>query len=405
LSVTRWTVSIVIMCTPSELVALRYKLRECYEAGEGDDDRRKEPSANKSQLFDAIWSLFRDLDAATHESATVRSEFRALKTAVFANASNGFVTQETQDCLDRPNTGWDAIHKLAAEQNPPPAPPPSAVAGTGDGGNGSGSNGSGHGFDQADANEDIFRSQTVDRTYADYKEAVRQSQAASQVATEAQAVQKRDDRLKDREQLQREKRVRYTKATGRWPTCPIMCGSKVCNGDPCAERYPDEKFDHPTVCRDKTHTVRGEVGNCLLFHFWALQQSKNSRGGTSGGYSGGYPRTGKWQGNAPKQGNAHKQGNAPKPQPHQDSKTVRDLKNKLSKAQTDLKTERLGKQPTYAQVAVPTLPPQQPLQLQQAWQPTHPAPAPAAAQHEKSDKLAEAIKMMAEQLAIIAAMQ
>jgi hypothetical protein len=68
-------------------VALRYKLRECYEAGEGDDDgRRKEPSANKSHLFDAIWSLFRDLDAATHESATVRSEFRALKTAVFANA-------------------------------------------------------------------------------------------------------------------------------------------------------------------------------------------------------------------------------------------------------------------------------------------------------------------------------
>jgi hypothetical protein len=43
----RETVSIVTtMCTPSELVALRYKLRECYEAGEGDDGKRKKPSAN-----------------------------------------------------------------------------------------------------------------------------------------------------------------------------------------------------------------------------------------------------------------------------------------------------------------------------------------------------------------------
>jgi hypothetical protein len=53
----------------------------------------------------------------------VRSEPRELKTAVYVNAANGSVqvyTQDTQDYLDRPDTGWQAIHKLAAEQNATP---------------------------------------------------------------------------------------------------------------------------------------------------------------------------------------------------------------------------------------------------------------------------------------------
>jgi hypothetical protein len=39
-------------------------------------------------------------------------------------------TQDTQDYLDRPDTGWDAIHKLAAEQNVTPSAdaPPNADA-------------------------------------------------------------------------------------------------------------------------------------------------------------------------------------------------------------------------------------------------------------------------------------
>jgi hypothetical protein len=125
-----------------------------------------------------------------------------------------------------------------------------------------------------------------------------------------------------------------------------MCGSKACNGDPCGDLYPAEKFDHPTICRDKSHVVRGNVGKCLLFHFWP-QQPKNSRGGTSGRYSGGNPqKSGKWQGNAPrpqqadtaKQGNDPKQGNAP----GQDSKAVKDLKAKLSKARTIKNTLQAG---------------------------------------------------------------
>jgi hypothetical protein len=104
----------------------------------------------------------------------------------------------------------------------------------------------------------------------------KKSQAATQAADLAKGVQQRDDRQHARERQQREKRERYTKATGRWPTCPIMCGSKVCHGNPCADGYPDEKFDHQTLCRDKTHVLGGDVGNCLLFHFWPLQQSQNS---------------------------------------------------------------------------------------------------------------------------------
>jgi hypothetical protein len=191
--------------------------------------------------------------------------------------------------------------------------PPVSGSGSGsvkDKGSGSGSAWDRADADQEEADADIFRTQRVDKTYADYKDAVRQSQAASQAATQARAVQQRDERQQVRKREQRAKRENYVRRTGRRATCPIMTGSKACNGGPCHDRYPDEKFDHPAVCTDKTHIVRGEVGGCLLFNFWP-NVSKNSRGGTSGRYSGGYPRqTGKphKQGNAPWQGNAPRQG-------------------------------------------------------------------------------------------------
>jgi hypothetical protein len=60
-----------------------------------------------------------------------------------------------------------------------------------------------------------------------------------------------------------------------------------------------------------------------------------------GRYSSGNPRqSGKWQ------------GNAPRPQ-QADTQAVKDLKAKLSKARMDLKAERLGKRPSYTQVAAP----------------------------------------------------
>jgi hypothetical protein len=42
-----------VMCTPSEIVVLRFKLKESYE-NILDDGTRKEPSATKPQLFGAI---------------------------------------------------------------------------------------------------------------------------------------------------------------------------------------------------------------------------------------------------------------------------------------------------------------------------------------------------------------
>jgi hypothetical protein len=60
---------------------------------------------------------------STNGEAKVRSELRELKKAVFVNTANRSVpadTQDTQDYMDRSDTGWDAILKLAAEQNGPP---------------------------------------------------------------------------------------------------------------------------------------------------------------------------------------------------------------------------------------------------------------------------------------------
>jgi hypothetical protein len=77
------------------------------------------------------------IDLLELDNGNVRSEPRKLKVAVFANAaSNAVVPQDTQDCLDRPNIGWDAIKQLAEEQNPasptPVAdtPPVTATVGT-----------------------------------------------------------------------------------------------------------------------------------------------------------------------------------------------------------------------------------------------------------------------------------
>jgi tmRNA-binding protein len=56
------------------------------------------------------------------------------------------------------------------------------------------------------------------KSLADYREAVKRSQAATQTANLAKDVQQRDDRQQARERQQRKKQERYMKATGRWPT-------------------------------------------------------------------------------------------------------------------------------------------------------------------------------------------
>jgi hypothetical protein len=158
-------------------------------------------------------------------------ELRELKKAVFVDATGANahgdvpvgLTQEYWDTGDRSDIRWDAIHKLAAEQNGSPVATNEVVSV----------------MANADAtsvtisveeDDTIFRTQAAKaKSLADYREAVNRSQAATQAANLAKDVQQRDDRQQAPERHQREKRERYTKATGRWPTCPIMCGSKSCN--------------------------------------------------------------------------------------------------------------------------------------------------------------------------------
>jgi hypothetical protein len=97
----------------------------------GDDKVPKLQKLHKARLVEAILTcmsridLLESKDGTNNEESKVRSELRELKKAVFVNAANGSVpdTQDTQDYLDRSDTGWDAIHKLAAEQNGPPVTP------------------------------------------------------------------------------------------------------------------------------------------------------------------------------------------------------------------------------------------------------------------------------------------
>jgi hypothetical protein len=106
----------------------------------GDDMSVKLNKYHKPRLIEAIVVCMARIDlleasdgnVRSDGNANVRAELRELKAAVFASVSNAALTQDTQDVLDRPNVGWDDIHKLAhgaswhEEQNPaPPSPHPS----------------------------------------------------------------------------------------------------------------------------------------------------------------------------------------------------------------------------------------------------------------------------------------
>jgi hypothetical protein len=92
------------------------------EMGDNKDKAVKLQKFHKPRLIEAIVTCMGRIDLLEKlEDGYVRLELRKRKAAVFANAtstSNTVVTQDTQDCLDRPNIGWDAINKLAEEQNP-----------------------------------------------------------------------------------------------------------------------------------------------------------------------------------------------------------------------------------------------------------------------------------------------
>jgi hypothetical protein len=101
--------------------------------GDDKDNAAKLQKFHKPRLIEAIVTCMARIDLLeTSDDGNVRSELRKLKADVLANAStsNAVVT------LDRPNVGWDAINKLAEEQNPASLtavadiPPAMAMVGT-----------------------------------------------------------------------------------------------------------------------------------------------------------------------------------------------------------------------------------------------------------------------------------
>jgi hypothetical protein len=112
----------------------------------GDDMSVKLNKYHKPRLIEAIVVCMARIDlleasdgnVRSDGNSNVRAELRELKAAVFAIMSNAVLTQDTQEVLDRPNVGWDDIHKLARgaswheEQNPAPplTAPPTAVKDT-----------------------------------------------------------------------------------------------------------------------------------------------------------------------------------------------------------------------------------------------------------------------------------
>jgi hypothetical protein len=84
----------------------------------------------KARLVEAVIACMAHIDLLESDKAPagdskLRSELRELNKAVFVSVSgaNAHVPADTQEYLDRLDIGWDAIHKLAAEQNGTPVAP------------------------------------------------------------------------------------------------------------------------------------------------------------------------------------------------------------------------------------------------------------------------------------------
>jgi hypothetical protein len=178
-------------------------------------------------------------------SQAVRLELRELKKAVFVNASDGSAayTQETQDYMDRADTGWDAILKLAAEQRPVDGLSVSRRV-----------------TDLLGIQED----ETESRPEAPTSAAPAPTSAAPAPAAAASAASaKTSTKAKDKRQI-----------------CPNMWAWEFCGG--CSG------YKHPAVCQDRSHCSRRDrPASCKLWH---LNWASNHWRGTTGGSSSGNPR-------------------------------------------------------------------------------------------------------------------
>jgi hypothetical protein len=96
---------------------------------------------------------------------------------------------------------------------------------------------------------------------AKYDAAIRETQAARQVAQQAMEREKKADREKMAKLREDKKKAAYEEKTGGRYPCPFMRRGEDCDNG-CD---PDDNYDHPTVCLDPKHQD-GNVGNCMLWH-------------------------------------------------------------------------------------------------------------------------------------------
>jgi hypothetical protein len=207
----------------------------------------------KAWLVEAVCACMAHIDLIESKDGNdeVRLELRELKKAVFVNASHGSAayTQYTQDYMDRADTGWDAILKLAAEQTQE------------DG-------------DQAkDESEDESVKDKGKEAPAATAKPSAASAGTSAASTKAPAAgpspaAAATSKAKDNRQI-----------------CPKMWSGEFCGG--CSG------FKHPAVCQDRSHCSRRDrPASCKLWHLsWASSHwTSNHRRGTTGSSSGN-PRT------------------------------------------------------------------------------------------------------------------
>jgi hypothetical protein len=210
----------------------------------------------KAWLVEAVCACMAHIDLIESKDGNdeVRLELRELKKAVFVNASHGSAayTQYTQDYMDRADTGWDAILKLAAEQTQRVED----LMATQEDGDKSGEAES----DRLDKESMASSAVTRDRAPA--------AASASTSVASAGPTNETSKRTSD---------TKVQKSRTHRSVCTVMMGGGRCDDSGC-------NFRHPRVC--DVHTSATRPRDCKLWHFHSLL-SKQS-GGTTGN-SGGHP--------------------------------------------------------------------------------------------------------------------
>jgi hypothetical protein len=306
------------MCTPSEIVVLRFKLKESYE-NILDDGTRKEPSATKPQLFGAIWSLFRDLEAATSDDGRAPVVVRDKS----GDDNPPHVDSEDLEDLSQSQSQSQSQSRLQSQSQSLPystyathsathsaTPTQSQTQ----------SQSQFHLQPHAQATPAMHAVENAKLARVALAKATRIAQEMTQVeAQEANRI--KQDATADSKKAKKVERYKATmEKLGKLPPCPKLCRGEECSGTPCVEEgqgFSYEHMDDMVVCQDKAHMSMATTDGCLLFHVWPprkrspkppagppaghparnLHPAKNGGGGTSGARpppkNNGNPRAGK----------------------------------------------------------------------------------------------------------------